>query len=454
MRHNRRSLVRMLGLGAGAALFAPMLRPLIREADGQANDTRRVVFVLIGDGWPFTSFSPKELQDGIGKRGEHVWDAVEGPLSAYSTHPWMVPLSAYRDSVILLDGAENIMGQTQHSCGYQTLSCVETLESAEGGGAAGGITIDQWIAQKLGASSALPSVQVGWRRDAKTDFTSVFAKGRADHVPAISDPKVAFSTFFGGVSTGGTADVEAANVQLEQRALLSSLRSDVTRLQARLAGPEREKLDRYLTSLQALEKSASAFANVSCKSPPSPDTFVPSIPAPDASDQPVYDKVSLLWEMSAAAQVCGITRVSSLIVGSGNSHIFMPLNGMGHDGAELHGAAMDKNYTFLTKLVARLMEQLKAVPEGNGTMADNTLVVVTNDAAEYHHNTCRRVPVMLLAGKNIQMKTGGRFVRLPPYKHRLSEVWVAVSRSVGVDATGFAAAGPKPPKLDIAELSV
>jgi hypothetical protein len=51
---------------------------------------------------------------------------------------------------------------------------------------------------------------------------------------------------------------------------------------------------------------------------------------------------------------------------------------------------------FHFDLIARLMKKLEAVPEGNGTMLDRTVVVYLSDAAEGHHSRCWEWPFVVV----------------------------------------------------------
>ena len=51
--------------------------------------------------------------------------------------------------------------------------------------------------------------------------------------------------------------------------------------------------------------------------------------------------------------------------------------------------------------VARIVERLKATPEGKGTMFDNTMVMYFPESGETHHSLGTEAPFVVLAGDNI-----------------------------------------------------
>ena len=65
-----------------------------------------------------------------------------------------------------------------------------------------------------------------------------------------------------------------------------------------------------------------------------------------------------------------------------------------------------------------LAARLKAVPEGNGTMLDNTMIVYLSDTADAHQSFRREWPFVVVGGKNLKLKTAGRYLRYPTYGNK------------------------------------
>ena len=75
---------------------------------------------------------------------------------------------------------------------------------------------------------------------------------------------------------------------------------------------------------------------------------------------------------------------------------------------------------FHVDQIARVAARLSAVPEGDGTMLDNTLIVYLSDAAEKHHGSCFEWPFLLLGGlvDRRSNKADGRYLQYPGYGKR------------------------------------
>jgi hypothetical protein len=61
---------------------------------------------------------------------------------------------------------------------------------------------------------------------------------------------------------------------------------------------------------------------------------------------------------------------------------------------------------YNSRMLVRLMEALESVPEGSGTMMDNTLIVYTSNNADKQHTNGANWPVMLLGSLDGAFKTG------------------------------------------------
>ena len=57
-------------------------------------------------------------------------------------------------------------------------------------------------------------------------------------------------------------------------------------------------------------------------------------------------------------------------------------------------------------MLVKLMKSLESVPEGNGTMMDNTLIVYTSGNADKQHTNASTWPFILLGNCGGRIKTG------------------------------------------------
>jgi hypothetical protein len=91
------------------------------------------------------------------------------------------------------------------------------------------------------------------------------------------------------------------------------------------------------------------------------------------------------------------------------------------------------------------------VPEGDGTMLDNTLIVYVSDGAEGHHSRCWEWPFVMLGSAGGKLKNG-RYVDYPGYGqlgHRTTaNLYTTFLNLAGSSAERFGMADPNLKDLD------
>jgi hypothetical protein len=63
--------------------------------------------------------------------------------------------------------------------------------------------------------------------------------------------------------------------------------------------------------------------------------------------------------------------------------------------------------------VKTIIDKLKAVPEGKGTMFDNTIIMYFPENGETHHGVGKESPFLIMTGDKCKLNMSGRYVRLP-----------------------------------------
>ena len=65
------------------------------------------------------------------------------------------------------------------------------------------------------------------------------------------------------------------------------------------------------------------------------------------------------------------------------------------------------------KQVKTLVTKLKSIPEGNGSMFDNTTIIYMPETGAGHHGPDTEAPMVLMTGRNSKLDLAGRYLRLP-----------------------------------------
>ncbi len=75
----------------------------------------------------------------------------------------------------------------------------------------------------------------------------------------------------------------------------------------------------------------------------------------------------------------------------------------------------EKLRTHHMALIDTIVKRLKSVPEGSGTMFDNTMLFYFPDNGETHHSHGTEWPFIVMAGRNAKLNIAGRYIRLPAH---------------------------------------
>lgn len=440
---SRRSFVEKLGLGVGGILLSPIAQSLVNEAKGQPDLRKRFMVMIMGSGihWDWV-FAPPEFRGGM------IDQPVMGSTS-FTLPAFISPLAKYRNRLLLVDGLENQPpnGGFTHSVGFCALSCMKPPGAGSiENGSPGGITIDQFIANKISGDRYHRSVLCGlsYLNDTTNRLPVlgiVFAQGADRPEVHFENPATYYKHVFGDLAadSGGLR-----RLAYKKNVLLSTMRFDVGRLQGQLAGPERVKLDNYLSAVSEMETRLQASLGLTCAQATAPGAM------------PTYeDKLQAMTDMSTLALICGLTNVVGISAGTGNSHSTFPERWTKIGATmDLHGNESGfapgniRAHQFLSGMVAGVYDKLAAVNEGNGNMADSLVSLYLSENGEQHHSNKERWPLVVVgdAGSGAKLRTGGRFFRFPPKRgqqgHRgLADLFSTLATACGAPTNEFGKGG-------------
>lgn len=397
-------------LGAGSALLSPLYSRLRAEAAGTA---ARPCLITMTTDWGCTfNFTNQK---------------TPGPLAAID--PSIAAMAPHKDKILFINNFYAPINRGLHGPGVGYT-----------GRASGGPSLDQYIGSKLGTGDPFPTMQIGSLIDnghgvdggAKGNLP-VDALGRAVPYP---DLLSAFSKAFGTTApTGNTPPV--ANTLALDKSMLDFAVNDVKRLQTRLAGPERVKLEQYLDSLRGIESQLSKLAMPSsrpttqnCKSPNAP-ALAPFQAVRGGLFWTKDDAFSTAFMRAAVEMIvlsiqCGMTTVVNLHAG-----------GLAHDFAHGNKPGQDAFFTARYTQVAHMFDLMKATPWGNGTLLDNVLFTHHTDLSSHHtQGSMNDMVAILMGGLVSKVMPAGRSVALPSGQHTMNDIYTTMCEMMGAPAPG------------------
>ncbi|MEM6990937.1 MAG: DUF1552 domain-containing protein [Myxococcota bacterium] len=304
---------------------------------------------------------------------------------------------------------------------------------------AGGISVDQFVANDLGSQAlTLAANPRGTNGGCRISYT-----GADEPVHPYENPLDAFNAIFGDADVG-VDEQQAGNAR--QLLALEQVAREVDRLRPKVASDDRDKLDKHLEHVAALSDDLQSFVPADCE-----PTAPPEVDAGAASQHPVIGRAHM--DVLAQAVACGVTRVGSIQNGNtGNAENYSgtlnwPSEGISFDRSQhviAHDYEQDTgNATFLEQRMtvekfyvsqyAYLLDKLRSIPEGDGTVLDNTLVVWTKGMGRGHSKD--RLLYLLAGGSGFPELNPGRFLDRTDVPH--NDMLVTIANLMGVDIDTF-----------------
>ena len=438
---------RQLTIGAGAGLLLAPFLSMLKAGPSRAGTTNQAKRLLV-----FCSMGTNPS----------LWSPQASGETISTWSDMTKPLSAIQDNVVLVegcpagsptDGHGSPEGLTGQGFGYYAVNNVQQLA----------ISVDQFVADKLvksGINRPLPSLVLG--ADTSGGVTLSYRAGKA--VAPIASPASAFSTVFGGVSSGGTTmtgtgtgTTTTPDAALKRRqSILDLVSGEITAVQNRVGATEKAKLDAHLDSIRTLENKlmqSSGTGSTGGGSNPNAAKACAGLTKPTDSTgtHPAIANDLLHLDILVNALACDITRVGVIQFGTDQGlQVDLPnLQGDQHGGFIHSGAA--ENFksliafeAWLATQFANVVTELKSKPDpdgGSGTLFDSTLVVWARDMGDAVNHDMKNMRFVLAggAGGYLKQAAGGRYVKAAGTADvRHERVLLNVLEAMGVtDYTGF-----------------
>ncbi len=399
--------------GLGATLALPFLEAMLPRGATSVPVPRRFVAINLGLGLHPPAFFPKE----------------SGP--DYETTPLLRALDRFRDRFTVIEGLDHGIGGGHYTAQSSFLSSVDYRASDV---ARRQPTLDQVLAEEIGTATRFESLELG------VELVHPHAEGGSVNrhgvwLPRIQLPKAAFRSLF---VTGTKGEPYPAALLDRKQSVIDRVREQSRRFERDLGATDRERLDRYFTSIRAVEDELDRIETWS-KQPvrPSPRP----IEWPSQWDMLTHER--LMLAVMALALEADVTRVITLIING--KDIVMKLKGvtLGYHNLSHHGMRQDKIDQLLTiehkhtEYLAHFLGELSAAetPDGS-TLLDNTVVLFGSGLGNASSHSNKNLPI-LIAGGGLAHK--GSLKYDATNKRPLSNLYVDLQQHLGVEADRFGA---------------
>jgi hypothetical protein len=425
----RRALSRRQFLrGAGIVLTLPLLDSMLPSfaraanagsANGAAAKPRRMLAVCNNLGVLPEQFFPKQTGRG------------------YQLSPYLELLKEHRDDFTVFSGVSH----PDVDGGHPADICFLTAAPHPGsGGFRNTISLDQYIAERIGHETRFPSLTLGVNVQQGVRSLSWTASGVL--IPCEEKASDVFKRLF---VQGTPAEVDAQLRRLAQgQSVLDAVGGQAKDLQRSVGARDRDRLDQYFTSVRELERRMEMSKDWEKR--PKPKVTAP-VPLDPASPREYMDKVKLMYDMARLAFETDSTRSISLMLDSVNSpaldlhddtKITDGYHNLSHHGrSETKIAQLKAIDEWHMKLLAGLFDDLKAVKEDGESLFDRTMVLYGTNLGNANTHVTTNLPTLFAGGG---FRHGQHLAFDSTYNYPLPNLFVSMLQRMGIEADRFASA--------------
>lgn len=344
----------------------------------------------------------------------------DGTETSFKLSPILEPLEKVKNDILVLNKIDlessyhGPGGDVGHANGMgHLLTGTELTAGGYESALGGGISVDQLVANKIGKGTKLPSLELGVQASGPTGWIRMSYRGPNVSLPVENDPQKVFDRVFGSL---GKDPLGLARARARKHSVLDAVMGEFDAVRNGLSSNDRTKLDNHLSAVRDLEKrlDTAAVLGGTCVKPKEPG----AIDIFENANYPVLGKLQM--DLLVMALACDITRVGSLLWAgaANNAQVFdwIGIKDSHHQLTHANPAASKDSLVAImrwyTSQFAYLISALKAVPEGTGTMLDNTAVLWVSELSVGNSHNRREMPFVLAGKAGGYFKTG-RFVTFP-----------------------------------------
>ena len=437
----RRTVLRGLGVAIGLPLLDSMVPAFAAIRHSAAKPVRRFGATFVPMGMS-TCLTP-------GSEWDHWTPKTEGPLEL---SPILAPIAEVRDRALVVSGLGSHVADIKDGGPHQrtmTAWLTGTLcKATEGADIRAGISLDQVVAQEFGKESQLDSLQLAIESidtlgTCAPRYSCAYNNTISWHdattpVPMENNPRSVFERMFGA---SGSTDPEVRLAYMRRdRSILDSVTGELAEFRRGIGAIDRRKVEQFMESVRDIERRIQ-------KAESQADQELPLVEQPAGIPSDYEEHVKLMLDLLTIAYQSDLTRVFTFLMSREASQRAYPEIGVAdaHHPLSHHaknpekGERLAKVNTFHIRLFTYLVERLKTIPDGDGTLLDHTVLLFGSGMSDSDLHYPLSLPTMVFAGAGVDIKTG-RHVRYPS-STKLSDFQLTLLEKMGIPEERFGDSG-------------
>ncbi len=442
-RFTRRALLKSVG-----AVTASSLLPIL-EADAQSSSLpKRLCIMTTPNG-----IAPEVVPSG--SETDFTFGSAAQILEEYKSD------ITYLHGIDLKTWTTNRIPNDHPPVVNQLLTAAHSIDPMDGSNPAvsgswlsSGQSIDQFVADRLMAD---PASQTRYRSIVAGADTGTFAwkqvfRAAGEPIFPENNARNLHQRIFEGVTPGGEVDPNLAEKLVRQKSVVDSLQAELGKILDLVGSADRQKIEAHLSAVREIENRI-AFdmqygGGAACEIPTLKSNSV-------GGDERHRVNGENMMDIIAQAFACDQTRVATLQWANGASGIRFSSLGISeghhdltHDNFSQNAGKRAQIAGWYAERFKYFIEKLKSIPEGDGTLLDNTVILWTSEHNGIQQHGRTNVP-FILAGKLGGAFNTGRFLDFSRNTLAHNDVYVSIAQGMGLsDVTSFGKAslvqGPIP----------
>ena len=403
--------------GLGASMALPWLESArLRGADAMNTPPKRFAFLFFGDG-----IHPPEW-----------WSKGNG--SSLELGPAFASLESVKQKVNFIHGLrhpDNVVGG--HAKGAAGI--LTGIQPLGGRRIQAAVSMDQVLAQRLGGDTVLPSLVLGCERPVSGFHESSYSMMYASHVswsspvspvPAELYPSLAFDSLF--ESRSSRTHVSILDYVLDQL-------KDVS---AKVSHSDNAKIEEYTTSVREIEQRLVKMQERGVDEKSGSDSRELNRPTDGLPNQ-IDEHSRLMCDIVALAFQTDRTRIATLLLTNNLSGQVYPFLGLNVDHHNYSHGWQNKEFASITRFwveqYAYLVGKLDSMQEGDGTVLDNSCIMLANEHWTAH--SAPKIPLVMSGSLSGSFQTGRTLEYESAKERKMSSLCLSIMDRMGVPLPEF-----------------
>jgi hypothetical protein len=403
----RRTFLQGMGVAVSLPLLDAMVPAFTALARAQARPRTRFGAIYVPNGAIMEQWIPERVGAG------------------FDFKPILKPIEGFKDQAVVVTNltrshpGSQVGDHAVSAAGFLTGVWPKRTEAED---VLANTTIDQIVAQQIGQDTP------GYVGACSPGFNCVYLNtvswsSPSTPLPMDINPRVVFERMFG---QAGSPAQRAARIR-DERSMLDSVSAEARALQRDLGTRDRQRVTEYLDNLREIERRIQRAESRNATDV----TLETPVGVPDSFE----DHTNLMYDLLAVAYQADVTRVFTFMLSRELSQRTYPNIGVteqhhtvSHHGNDAQKIAQNvKVNTYHMTLFARFLEKLRALPDGDGSVLDHSLIFYGGGMGNPNGHASDPLPVVAVGGG---VGKGHRHVEVRK-QTPIGNLWLAVANKYG-----------------------